>query len=301
MIYHIFANRSNIGDWLSAKGIQKLLHPFEVTELLCDVPFVDDTMQKLSTATKKDLIIIGGGGLLMDYFNPFWEAFNSIASHIPFCIWGIGVCDIKYESSLPPIGLIEKIVNQSKICIVRDLITKSFLRNCRLRTPVPCPSLNITYPQREKSVGLLHVVNYTTAGAKTYDIMLKAAQYYTQKTGRIYRETNNRIIKGNAAELNTILKNYHKSDVVLSSGLHGCILGLAMGLKVLAVSGDRKIDNFMEAVGLKNYCLDFSKVNLVPYYLNNLKAQTNPQSTLDDIRRKNETIAAEIKRIASTL
>ena len=76
MIYHIYANRSNIGDWLSAKGIQKLLAPLEITECLCDIPFLEETMEKLSKATEKDLIVIGGGGLFMDYFILFWDAVN---------------------------------------------------------------------------------------------------------------------------------------------------------------------------------------------------------------------------------
>ncbi len=90
MIYHIYANRSNIGDWLSAKGIQKLLAPLEIQECLCDEPFIEETMQCLSKAGKDDLIVIGGGGLLMDYFDSFWAAFRSVADRVPFCIWGIG-------------------------------------------------------------------------------------------------------------------------------------------------------------------------------------------------------------------
>ena len=41
MIHHVYANRSNIGDWLSPRGIQRLLSPLLVTEHLCDDPFVD--------------------------------------------------------------------------------------------------------------------------------------------------------------------------------------------------------------------------------------------------------------------
>ena len=139
MIYHIYANRSNIGDWLSAKGIQKLLTPFEITECLCDAPFLEETMERLNNATKKDLIVIGGGGLLMDYFIPFWERFKPIADRVPFCIWGIGYCDLKNEPSLPPGNLVEGIINKSKFCIVRDELSRSYLPNCNLPNPIPCP------------------------------------------------------------------------------------------------------------------------------------------------------------------
>ncbi len=65
MIYHIFANRSNVGDWLSAIGIQKLLG-IPVAECLCDMPFIAETFALLNNARANDLIVIGGGGLLMD-------------------------------------------------------------------------------------------------------------------------------------------------------------------------------------------------------------------------------------------
>ena len=41
MIHHVFANRSNIGDWLAARRIQHLLRPLTVKEHLCDEPFVE--------------------------------------------------------------------------------------------------------------------------------------------------------------------------------------------------------------------------------------------------------------------
>src|SRR5688572_7481757 len=111
MIYHVFANRSNIGDWLSAKGIQKLLRPLEITECLCDEPFLDETFETLAMATSLDLIVIGGGGLFMDYFVPFWERFLPISKRVPFCIWGVGCCDIKHENSLPPIDLLQTVIS----------------------------------------------------------------------------------------------------------------------------------------------------------------------------------------------
>src|SRR5205823_8029379 len=78
-LYHVFANRSNAGDWLSARGIRSLLDAPAVTELLCDEPFVPETLERLSSAGPGDLIVIGGGGLFMDYFEPFWRGFGPVA------------------------------------------------------------------------------------------------------------------------------------------------------------------------------------------------------------------------------
>lgn len=297
MIYHIFANRSNIGDWLSAKGIQKLLGPLEVTECLCDGPFVQETIERLSAATERDFILIGGGGLLMDYFTPFWKAFQPVARRVPFGIWGIGCCDIKHEHSLPPDDLIKNIINRSELCVVRDELTRSYFPNCRLPSPVPCPSINVVDPLLEKGTDLLHVVNYTTVGADTYGAMCASAKIFTEDTGRIYRETNNRINKGSEKEMLETLSLYQRSDIVISSALHGCIIAVAMGLKVLAVSGDHKIDSFMEAVGFKDWVLDVSEVDLLPKRLVKLQSQTIPTAMLLDIRKKNEEVAEIILRI----
>ena len=295
MIYHVFANRSNIGDWLSAKGIQKLLSPLDITECLCDVPFIDETMQQLSAATEKDLIVIGGGGLLMDYFIPFWEAFQPVAERIPFCIWGIGYCDLKLEHSLPPGNLITGIINKSKLCVVRDELTRLYLPDCNLPAPVPCPSINVIEPVSINSKDILHVDNYTTVGEAAYDAMCATGEDFAIQHQIIYRQTNNRITKDSEKEMEQILSLYRRSGYVLSSALHGCIIAVAMGLKVLAVSGDRKIEGFMGSVGLQDWVLDIHETGKVSEYLDKIHLQRWPGVILEDIRSKNEQVAADIK------
>lgn len=297
MIYHVFANRSNIGDWLSARGIQKLLSPLEITECLCDVPFIDETMQQLASATEEDLIVIGGGGLLMDYFIPFWEAFQLVAARVPFCIWGIGYCDLKLEHTLPPGNLITGIINKSKLCIVRDELTRSYLPNCNLHEPIQCPSINVI--DRVSIIGkdILHVVNYTTVGEAAYEAMCTAGKDFANQHKITYRQTNNLITKGSEKELEQILSLYRHSGYVLSSALHGCIIAVAMGLKVLAVSGDRKIEGFMESVGLKNWVIDFNNTDLIPGYLQKLHKQSVKLSVLENIQKRNMCVAEDIKNI----
>jgi len=300
MIYHVFANRSNIGDWLSARGIQKLLSPLEITECLCDIPFIDETMQQLASATEEDLIVIGGGGLLMDYFIPFWEAFQPVAARVPFCIWGIGYCDLKLEHTLPPGNLITGIMNKSKLCIVRDELTRSYLPNCNLNEPVQCPSINVI--ERVSIIGkdILHVVNYTTVGEVAYEAMCNAGRDFANQHKITYRQTNNRITKDSEKELEQILSLYRHSGYVLSSALHGCIIAVAMGLKVLAVSGDRKIEGFMESVGLQDWVLDINEVKNIPAYLEKIEQQNWPEPLLDKIRKKNKHVSVKIKGVIAT-
>jgi len=160
--------------------------------------------------------------------------------------------------------------------------------------PVLCPSVNAVDTLLEKGKDLLQVVNYTTAGAETYEAMCSAAEMFVKKTGRVYRETNNLISKDSENKMAQILSRYENSDIVLSSALHGCIIGVAMGLKVLAVSGDRKIEAFMEAVNLKDWALDTSEVNLVQERLQEIESQIDPISILNNARRDNYDVAQKI-------
>lgn len=295
MIYHVYANRSNIGDWLSAKGIQKLLHPLPVTECLCDTPFVEETMNILSAATPHDLIVIGGGGLIMDYFVSFWEAFQHIIHRVSYVIWGIGCCDLKDEATLPPAGLMEKIAAQAILCVVRDELTKKFLRHVTMPAPVACPSINCIAPYPQHGNGILHVSNFTTVGAEAYEAMRAAAQAFADRHGVIFRETNNRIEKDSEAGMNEVLLRYQKSALVISSALHGCIVALAMGLKVMAVSNDRKIDEFMAAVGLSDWTLSKNDTHLIPEYLDKLSTQPSPGVALQAISEDNRRVASFVK------
>ena len=294
-IHHVFANRSNIGDWLSAKGIQSLLS-LKVTEHLCDEPFVPKTLAQLSKATAEDFIIIGGGGLFMDYFLPFWKGFRAIANRVPFCLWGVGYCDLKQIPSKPPLELLEEIVSKARLSVVRDKLTWEFLKRCELPPPVACPSTSAPLPI-EKGFGLLHADNYDTVGGDVYEAMDQICQDFAKETGRVLRKTNNRIEGGRENQLEHVLLHYSKSDVVVTSALHACILGLAMGRKVIAVSGDYKVDSFMEAAGLSRWVCNFDEVKRLPEMLKRIHEQERPSVFIERTRQKNLEIAQQIKKM----
>jgi hypothetical protein len=201
VIHHVFANKSNIGDWLSARGIQKLLAPCRFEDDLCDEPFVEDTLERLARIPEGDFVIIGGGGLFMDYFAAFWEGFAALAGRLAFGIWGVGYCDLKQEPSHPPSGLLKEIISRSRFCYVRDELTRRHLMPTPLLPPVGCPSLAAIEGSGAKGWGLLHVDNYTTAGPDVFDNMDEKGREFAERTGRPYRRTNNRISPGSVAEL----------------------------------------------------------------------------------------------------
>ena len=298
MIHHVFANRSNVGDWLSARGIQNLLRPERVVEHFCDDPFVPETLDHLSRLGPEDLVVIGGGGLFMDYFIPFWEGFLRLAPRLRYCIWGVGYCDLKDEPSPPEREILERVVGGSRYSVVRDDLSLRHLENCALPAPVPCPSM-VAVRCEPMGSGLLHVDNYTTVGAAAYDSMDRHCRDFAARTGRVYRRTNNRIDPPTEPRLGLCLERYSRSDLVVSSALHGCVIAVAMGRPVVAVSGDYKIESFMEAAGLGEWVVDAAEVEKVPALLERLSSQPLRLDFAARARAENEGVARRVKEVAA--
>lgn len=297
MIHHVFANRSNIGDWLAAKGIQRLLHPLPVTEHLCDADFVPDTLRRLGRLGPDDLVVIGGGGLFMDYFAPFWQGIAERSGDLRYCLWGVGYCDLKAEPSHPPQQMLRQVVARSALCVVRDELTRGHLGAAGQPPPVPCPSLAAIEPAAP-GWGLLHVDNYTTVGPGAFEVMDQAGRRFAAATARPYRRTNNRIEPGSEHGLAHCLALYAQSDLVVSSALHGCIVAVAMGRPVLAVSGDRKIEAFMQAAGLGDWVLDHADLAPLGQRLEALPGQRQAQAFVEHARTQNRQVAAKVAALS---
>lgn len=299
MIYHVYANQSNVGDWLSARGIQALLAPARVHELFCDEPFVAETLATLSRATRDDFVIIGGGGLFMDYFVPFWEGFAPIASRVPFVVWGAGYCDMKRERTRPPHALVSEIVRQSQLCVVRDELTRAQLGGATLPSPVICPTVVAVPTTAADSRRLLHVDHYDNVGPEIYERMVAVGESFAERTGRSYRQTNNLIPAGHEGALQRTLGLYASADVILTSRLHGCIIGLATGRPVLAVSADHKVESFMAAAGLGDWVRDLDDLESLPARLEALPGQTVPVEFIEAGRQQNRAVGEKVKAMAS--
>jgi hypothetical protein len=296
MIYHVFANKANVGDWLSARAIQSLLGVQEFTELFCDEPRVRHTLERLGHATAEDLVIIGGGGLFMDYFAPFWEGFRELSRRVPFCIWGVGFCDLKREQSRVPLQLLEDIISRGRLTIVRDELTRQYLSACALPPPVGCPTFSLL-EEVPPSFGLLHVDAFDNVGEANYERMEEVGRAFAARTGRRFQRINNEIFPGKESELTRALEAYARADLVLSGRLHGCIIGLALGRKVLVVSGDRKIESFMHAAGLGEWVLDLDQIGELSHCLDRLPGQLAPARFLSEVRRQNRNIAVQVLEI----
>jgi polysaccharide pyruvyl transferase WcaK-like protein len=94
--------------------------------------------------------------------------------------------------------------------------------------------------------------------------------------------------------LKKILDLYTSSDLVLTSRLHGCIIALALGRRVLAVSGDHKMESFMNAAGLNEWVCGLNEIESLPARLEKLSAQKLPVEFIEEGRRQNRIVADKI-------
>lgn len=294
MIHHVYANRSNIGDWLSARGIQRLLPGLPFVEHLCDEPFVEETLERLRAAGPEDLVVIGGGGLFMDYFYDFWAGFSRLAADVPFVVWGAGFVDLKDEPSTIPSDVLGPILARARLVSVRDELSRTLLEGSAEVEVAPCPSFNAVDPRPRSGTGILHAANYTTAGATAYEEMVRMAGEFARSTDRVYRETNNIVQRDDERALQALVELYARSDVVVTSRLHGAILAVAVGRPVIAVSGDRKIEDFMIQAGLGDWVLDAGDVGRLPALLGDVERQPSAAAFADSARRRNAAFARRV-------
>jgi hypothetical protein len=298
MIHHVYACRSNIGDWLSARAIQSLVAPEPFVEHLCDEPFVPGTLARLERRDPDDLVVVGGGGLFMDYFTPFWESLLRMEPFPRLAIWGVGYCDIKASASRASTPMLRDVVERAELCVVRDTLTRDYLGSSLVGEPVPCPAMVVVPKGGTKEPSLLHVLDYAVVGEKGYQAVADVTRAHAERTSRRYTEIDNQFEPPTEEGLARMVALYEHSDLVVSSRLHGCIIGLAAGCRVLAISGDRKVDAFMEAVGLRDWIVDLERLEHLEGYLDRLEYQPSAAAFVHDAIAANTQIGAVIRELA---
>jgi hypothetical protein len=233
----------------------------------------------------------------MDYFAPFWEGFRDVAARVPFAIWGVGCCDMKRHPTHPSFRLVSEIVRLSRLCVVRDELTRGWLGGCEIPPPVVCPTLVAVPSMVGQQPRLLHVDHYDNVGQEIYERMVAVAETFAERTGRSYRQTNNLIPAGHNGALQKTLDLYASADLVLTSRLHGCIIALAMGRRVLVVSGDLKVESFMDAAGLGDWVCDLDEMDSLPARLESLHRQVLPSDFIELGRRRNRDVADQVRAL----
>jgi len=300
-VHHVYACRSNVGDWLSARGVQSVLSPLEMVEHLCDEPFADETLRALSGLQAGDVVVVGGGGLLMDYFRDFWEGVLELPAEVPLFVWGVGACDHKRQSSTLQGRLLRAVVERSRLFVARDDLTRDLIGERAVLGPVACPAVVAAPSPPDTGLGVLCVAHRYLLGDSTDRYVRRVSRDLAAATDRPYDEIDNRIPPDDLGALADVVKRYEAADVIVSSRLHGCVIGLAMGRRVVAVSGDRKIDSFMSAAGLRDWVCEVDDERGLRDRMARVEEQPSAAAFVEASRRDNAGIGERVKAIVRDL
>jgi polysaccharide pyruvyl transferase WcaK-like protein len=155
--------------------------------------------------------------------------------------------------------------------------------------------MNVVWPPRQAGFGLLHADNYTAVGEELYEATCRVTARFAAASRRPLRRTNNILARPGEEELAGLLSLYAASDIIVSSRLHGCIIAVAMGKKVIAVSGDFKVDAFMAAAGLEKWVCSQGTMEHLEVLLATVETQPPVTSFVAAARTQNTRVAAEVR------
>lgn len=238
-IIQFYSSIDNIGNFLPVLGIQQMLG--EKPDTWCAKGTVDwDFVNKQYKCG-----IIGGAGFFHKSFEPFWKSLRDHCK-IPLIIWGVGIC-------LPdkdPVAVDKEIVKQASLKCdlinVRDNFTAEYY-NFENASITACPCIvylqNIKNPESEKEHILYshHDELISTYGQQKIAEIIK-------KTGFNYKTTSN--YQTPSLGLEQILSNHYlKSNVIVTSRLHGAIIAYALGIPYIMIARDKKLNEFHTTYG----------------------------------------------------
>lgn len=299
MIHQIYANESNVGDWMSAIGIRQLLDEPSSSRHFCDEYFLPETLSWLKELEDRDVVVIGGGGLFQPYFLPFWRGVAEIMERVPVCLWGVGLCGQESDLDADSRDLLRQVARRSRLCVVRDEMTRHFLDMPQVGPPVPCPSIVAAkaLPVALQRRVLLHSVHADIVPSEDQAKLRDLLKHHAAQHCLTYMETDNRVEQGNGKAMREVLALYGSASMVVSSRLHGCILGLAMGCKVLALVSDPKVEAFMCLAGMQRWIGKTHDEMRLGELLKSLDEQDHAAPLIERAHLANARVARTIRQI----
>ncbi len=253
-VAYVYADRSNVGDYISYLGVRELFGNAKGYCLLASPGALGETtawLKLLSCRKNPPLLLVGGGGLFQEVFEPFWEVL--LDSSLPFGVIGAGMCFLEGKRSSLKRDLCGAIAKKAFLLHVRDETTrKAFVTvGAKWISVGPCPSVHYLRAFHKRSIlhnkgvpvllNAIHNYDLRECGVDVREYKDTLAKI-CRKRGLVYREENN-ISKSHE----DILKTYLKADIVISSRLHGCIISATFGKYTLPIVCDQKIKWYLES------------------------------------------------------
>lgn len=244
LIYYLSADEKNLGDYASAQGV-KLLLGVKGLESYVSSRGMKETkslFSRIKTERKNVHLVVGGGGLLQECFNPFWHTL--LDSELKFSLFGVGANELKPGRNLLETSLLHDISGRAQSIHVRDDWTKSLLLNQynRYINVGFCPALNylnykyLNFDQGKETTLLYvdHPSDVNMAGGNSNQI-ISVLKEVANKLGLDFCYTNHV-----DESFDSIVSLYKKSKVIVTSRLHGCIFAYSFCKKFIPIICDKK-------------------------------------------------------------
>lgn len=241
-----------------------------------------------------DLLIIGGGGILMDFYRReahLYSAYALIAKKckVPYIVYGCGAGPL---DTLTGKLMIRYMCSHAENVSVRDPKSKQLLQKIGVKKPIEIigdPAFSLyrpkeTYAQAPKKVGLSAVPiynanywpsgnvemydQYTSSMARNLDLLVEqknidltffATKYpqdvtVTKDIQKKMKYAKRTIILDQNLKPKALIDVASKQDVVIGTRLHSLILSTDSATPIIAISYHHKVQHFMSMIGKEERC-----------------------------------------------
>lgn len=243
-VTQFISTNANIGNYMPVKAIQTMLG--EVTDVWnihrpIDWDFVNSNYKAA---------VIGGAGLLAKTFNKFWVDCAANCK-IPIIVWGVGTCIIdgfELEDTMCDFEAVNAVFKRALMVNVRDELTANLygvgMADAISITACPTISYLQAFEVKPEPKTLTLSVHPELIDEQTHDRI----QEVCEAAGYTVLLTKN--VQTPEEGLEDIIRNYYcRSELVVSTRLHGAITAYGLGIPYLALPGDEKVREFQRLFG----------------------------------------------------
>lgn len=239
-LIQFYSGHDNIGNYTPILGIQSMLNHAPDTWDCHASPVNFDYINK-----HYDFAIIGGAGLLHQIFSPLWLDFEKNC-RIPFVIWGVGGCflDVKPESVVPR-EVVRLIAGRAVHVNLRDRLTAEYydLHDAHLSA---CPT--IAWLQKLQPRRRTEIVLYASHTEMVPEQEQTAILDAVKQSGQRWAYTDN-MQTAKLGLMALVRRLYARSEVVVTTRLHGAIIAAGLGVPYVSLAWDDKVRAFQREWG----------------------------------------------------
>lgn len=260
--------------------------------------FFQTLRKNAKEVSKLDLLIIGGGGILMDFYNREAQLFGSYGMmarrhKIPYIVYGCGAGPIRTVMGK---WFIKNLLKGADSVSVRDPKSKELLHKIGVKRSIevigdPSFALSQSSKRERKSLQTIGITvvpyydkiywpdrddqiykEYIQAMARNIDYLIEQTSYSIQLFSTKYphdvavtldilelvKDKNRIDINKNDLSPDALLEITRNLDLLIGTRLHSIYLAVNTATPIVAISYHNKVKDFMDMVGLNDRVVSIS-------------------------------------------